>query len=321
MNKTIKKWTLGCAALSLGCVAVAGALVTKPVAALAATAKSYYYYVNVGESEFTEKDEALGLGEGALQTEAVPDQAKEGNSWGYTEHGALAGNAGDAGSVFANYSVGAAYSFAMEEAGTYQLALLVEKSGTLTVTPDVNEAGEVATQEDEIGDAPAAQETQRRVLSYTVTLDEAGDITVATTGYQLYAIMIAPEDADVILDATWSSEEEGKVIVYGELLEKETAVKGFTSSGKDYAPVDYTDLPGGGGANLNFNGFTASGVIRGTKIAIKRYFAVMPKSLEYFVNAGSAENPDPSTWQYTDTDESEDAEEEPFISKKPEFIV
>ncbi len=298
MNQSIKKWTLGSAiAFSIGCVALAGALVTKPVAASAAETESpYFYYVNVGESAFTAKDTKLNLGAGSLQEGALADQQKDGNGWGYTVQGTVSSNAEEG--VFAHYSTGAAYSFTMSEAGKYQLALLVEGTGTLAITP---QSSELEPQDGE-EETPV---TQRRVLSQTVTLSEAGDITVTTEGYRLYALMVAPENADVVLDATWSDGEEGKVIVYGELLEKETSVKGYTSGGKDYAPVDYSNLPGGGGANVNFNGFTASGVIRGTDIAINRYFAVMPKSLEYFVNCGSATGVGSNQWQYDGEDEND----------------
>lgn len=259
------KWTLGAmASLAIGCGVLGTTLFTKPVEAKAEEdVGEVVYYTNVGASE------ALTESEFYYENEKLDTDKFN------TTTGTKGVNEGGLG-VFATYRTNASVPLEVSEAGTYQVAALVDADGAITVNG---------------GDSVSAQ--GKRVISVPVTVtDDSLTITVATAeNVRLYAVMISSEGSKILMHSEWT---EGQVVVYGKLLEDELtrSCPAYYSNGSVENAIEYSSIPvgigdGSTGLNENFNAVTAKGVFKATETSVTRHLISMPEKLVYFVNAGS----------------------------------
>lgn len=255
MRETVKNKALGLltasAALCLGgAIAFTGGIAARAEEE-AESGTSYYAYVNVGADENAKLiDAALGLEE----TDYTP---------------VTAGTETKGGSLFEGYSVNASYSFNLEE-GEYQIAVaIVAEQGTAV---KVNGAA-----------VDVAGKTGKCIVSTNATVGASG-LTVEVTG-KLCGVLVSDPESKALMAADYTASQ---IISYGAPLSDLEGATGYFSDGAtEEVEIDYNGVAASTGLNVNFTMVEATGVVKGTELAVSRNILTMPDDLVYFINCGS----------------------------------
>ena len=251
MRVNIKKNALlllaGASALTLG----AAFLCMNAPVAHADEGSKYVAFYNVGANDAAKEiDTTLGLAEkGVTKT---------------TEGTKIEG-----GTLFSSYANGASYTVALSGAEEYRVAVAVKKDAKVKIDgADVaipTDAGENVVVSAKTSKSSVTVEVDGKVCAILAD-DAAGDATLLTADYT-----------------------EGQVIPYGALLADvlENATGYYSNGETKELKIQYGDINGGTGVNVNFTTVDVTGTVEGTKLAVNRYLTTMPDELVYFINGGS----------------------------------
>ena len=237
----------GATVLTLG----SACLCMKLPAANAAEGSTYCAFYNVGANDdATAVDAALGLAETGVTV-------------------SNAGTVTEGGTLFESYAVNASYSVALSGAESYRVAVAVKSGATVKI------GGETV--------ALPADAGENVVVSKTMT---SSPVTVEVTGKVCAILADDAAGAATLMAVDYT---DGQVISYGALLEDvlDNATGYYSDGTASEVKIEYGDINGGTGVNVNFTTVDVEGTIAGTELSVTRHITTMPDDLVYFINCGS----------------------------------